>query len=102
MNLTGKVLADRYEILEEIGVGGMAVVYKAKCLVLNRYVAIKVLRDDLKGDEEFVRRFNVEAQSAASLTNQHIVSIYDVGKDENLNYIVMEYVQGETLKEYIK
>ena len=101
MNLTGKVLADRYEILEEIGVGGMAVVYKAKCLVLNRYVAIKVLRDDLKGDEEFVRRFNVEAQAAASLTHPNIVSIFDVGESGSLHYIVMEYVEGQTLKEYI-
>ncbi len=101
MDLTGKVLADRYEILEEIGVGGMAVVYKAKCLVLNRYVAIKVLRDDLKGDEEFVRRFNVEAQAAASLTHPNIVSIFDVGEAGALHYIVMEYVEGQTLKEYI-
>lgn len=101
MNLIGKVLADRYEIIEEIGVGGMAVVYKAKCLVLNRYVAIKVLREDLKDDQEFVKRFNVEAQAAASLTHPNIVSIFDVGTVGELHYIVMEYVEGETLKEYI-
>ena len=100
--MIGKILGGIYEILEKIGSGGMAMVYRAKCLLLNRIVAIKMLREDLDSNEEFLRRFNVEAQSAASLTNQHIVSIYDVGKDENLNYIVMEYVQGETLKEYIK
>lgn len=101
MNLVGKVLAERYEILEEIGVGGMAVVYKARCLVLNRYVAIKVLRDDLKDDQEFVNRFNVEAQAAASLAHPNIVSIFDVGNRDDLHYIVMEYVEGQTLKEYI-
>lgn len=101
MNLVGKLLANRYEIVEEIGVGGMAVVYKARCRVLNRYVAIKVLRDDLKNDEEFVKRFNIEAQSAASLTHHNIVSVFDVGTDAGLHYIVMEYVEGPTLKEYI-
>ncbi|MBR5614238.1 MAG: Stk1 family PASTA domain-containing Ser/Thr kinase [Clostridia bacterium] len=101
MTLIGKVLADRYEILEEIGSGGMAVVYKAKCKLLNRFVAIKVLRPDLQNDEEFVRRFNVEAQAAASLTHPNIVSIYDVGNQDGLHYIVMEYIQGITLKEYI-
>lgn len=101
MNLTGKLLANRYEILEEIGSGGMAVVYKARCTLLNRYVAVKVLRDDLKNDAEFVRRFNVEAQAAASLTHPNIVSIYDVGNEDGLHYIVMEYVEGKTLKEYL-
>ena len=102
MNLIGKVLADRYEILEEIGIGGMAVVYKARCRVLNRYVAIKVLREDLQNDAEFVKRFNVEAQAAASLTHPNIVSIFDVGSEDNIHYIVMEYVEGQTLKEYIE
>lgn len=101
MNLIGEVLAGRYEILEEIGAGGMAVVYKAKCKVLNRYVAIKVLRKDLQNDVEFVKRFNVEAQAAASLAHSNIVSIYDVGSEGNIHYIVMEYVEGQTLKEYI-
>ena len=102
MTLIGKVLADRYEIIEEIGSGGMAVVYKAKCQLLNRYVAVKVLRPDLQNDDEFVRRFNVEAQAAASLTHPNIVSIYDVGYEDGLHYIVMEYIEGKTLKEYIE
>ncbi len=101
MNLVGTVLAGRYEIIEEIGSGGMAIVYKAKCRILNRFVAIKVLRTDLKDDAEFLRRFNIEAQSAASLTHPNIVSIYDVGTEGDLHYIVMEFVEGITLKEYI-
>lgn len=101
MTLIGRVLADRYEIIEEIGSGGMAVVYKAKCRLLNRFVAIKVLRPDLQNDSEFVRRFKVEAQAAASLTHPNIVSIFDVGYVDGLHYIVMEYVEGITLKEYI-
>lgn len=100
--MVGKILGGRYELLEKIGTGGMAIVYRAKCLLLNRTVAVKILRDDLDSSDEFLKRFNIEAQSAASLTNQHIVSIYDVGKDGNINYIVMEYVEGQTLKEYIK
>ncbi len=102
MTLIGKVLAGRYEIIEEIGSGGMAVVYKAKCQLLNRFVAVKVLRPDLQNDAEFVRRFNVEAQAAASLTHPNIVSIYDVGNEDGLHYIVMEYIEGKTLKEYIE
>lgn len=102
MTLIGRVLAGRYEIIEEIGSGGMAVVYKAKCQLLNRFVAVKVLRPDLQNDEEFVRRFNVEAQAAASLTHPNIVSIYDVGNEDGLHYIVMEYIEGKTLKEYIE
>lgn len=101
MKLVGQVLANRYEILEEIGSGGMAVVYKARCKLLNRFVAVKVLRKDLQNDDEFVRRFNVEAQAAASLAHPNIVSIYDVGNEDGLHYIVMEYIEGETLKEYI-
>ncbi len=101
MNLIGSVLAGRYEIVEEVGSGGMAIVYKAKCRILNRYVAIKVLRNDLKDDGEFIRRFNIEAQSAASLTHPNIVSIYDVGTDGDIHYIVMELVEGITLKDYI-
>ncbi len=101
MNLVGKVLANRYEILEEVGSGGMAIVYKAKCQLLNRFVAVKVLRKDLQNDAEFVRRFNVEAQAAASLAHPNIVSIHDVGNEDGLHYIVMEYVEGKTLKDYI-
>lgn len=100
--MVGKILGGRYEILEEIGKGGMAVVYKARCRLLNRIVAIKVLREDLTDNEEFVRRFNVEAQAAASLTHPNIVSVYDVGKEGGIHYIVMEYVEGVTLKQYIE
>lgn len=101
MNLIGKMLDNRYEILEKIGNGGMATVYKAKCHVLNRYVAIKILKDEFTTDTDFIKRFNSEAQSAASLTHPNIVSIYDVGNEENLYYIVMELIQGKTLKEII-
>lgn len=100
--MVGKILGGRYEILEEIGKGGMAVVYKARCRCLNRIVAIKVLREDLTENEEFVKRFNVEAQAAASLTHPNIVSVYDVGKEGEIHYIVMEYVEGITLKQYIE
>lgn len=101
MNLEGKILGNRYEIIEKIGNGGMATVYKAKCHVLNRYVAVKVLRDEFTTDEEFIKRFNSEAQSAASLTHPNIVSIYDVGNEGSIYYIVMELIQGKTLKEII-
>ena len=101
MDLKGRLLGNRYEILEKIGSGGMATVYKAKCHVLNRYVAIKILRDEFTTDEEFVKRFEVEAQAAASITHPNIVSVYDVGVDGNLHYIVMELIKGKTLKEII-
>lgn len=101
MNLEGRLLGNRYEIIEKIGNGGMATVYKAKCHVLNRYVAVKVLRDEFTTDEEFIKRFEVEAQSAASITHANIVSVYDVGKEGNLYYIVMELIKGKTLKEII-
>ena len=101
MDLRGRLLGNRYEIIEKIGSGGMATVYKAKCHVLNRYVAIKILRDEFTTDEEFTKRFEVEAQSAASITHPNIVSVYDVGVDGNLYYIVMELVKGKTLKEII-
>ena len=99
--MTGKMIANRYEIIEEVGKGGMAVVYKAKCLVLNRYVAIKVLRPEFREDTDFIARFKAEAQSAGSLSHPNIVSIYDVGQEGDLDYIVMEYVEGVTLKQYI-
>ena len=101
MDLEGRLLGNRYEIIEKIGNGGMATVYKAKCHVLNRYVAVKILRDEFTTDQEFIKRFEVEAQSAASITHPNIVSVYDVGVDGNLYYIVMELVQGKTLKEII-
>ena len=101
MNLEGKLLGNRSEIIEKIGNGGMATVYKATDKVLKRYVAVKILRDEFTTDEEFIKRFEVEAQSAARLTHPNIVSIYDVGVDGNLYYIVMELIQGKTLKEII-
>ena len=101
MNLEGRLIGNRYEILEQIGSGGMATVYKARCHVLNRNVAVKVLREEFTTDSEFIKRFNVEAQAAASLTHPNIVSIYDVGSEDDLHYIVMELIQGQTLKEII-
>ena len=102
MNLVGKTLSSRYEILEKIGEGGMAVVYKARCHLLNRNVAIKVLKDEYAKDETFVKRFRTEAQSAAALTHPNIVSVYDVGEENGINYIVMELLETKTLKDYIE
>lgn len=102
MNLVGKELGNRYEILEKIGEGGMATVYKAKCRLLNRYVAVKVLKNEYSKDTLFVKRFKIEAQSAASLTHPNIVSVYDVGEDEGVNYIVMELLEGDSLKDYVE
>jgi len=99
--MEGQILGNRYKLLERIGGGGMAVVYKAKCLLLNRFVAVKILRSEFTDDEEFVKRFRVEAQAAASLNHPNIVSIYDVGKQDDIQYIVMELIDGITLKEYI-
>lgn len=102
-NSVGKILGGRYEILEVVGNGGMATVYKARCRLLNRYVAVKVLKETLKSDEEVVKRFITESRAAASMSHHNIVSVYDVGEtEEGLNYIVMEFVDGMTLKEYIK
>jgi len=97
-----KIFGGRYEVLEQIGAGGMAIVYKAKDLLLNRVVTIKVLRDQFVTDEDFIRRFRREAQSAASLSHPNIVSVYDVGKEGDTEYIVMEYVEGRNLKEIIR
>ncbi len=102
MNLEGKLIANRYEIIEKVGNGGMATVYKAKDQILNRFVAIKILKDEFTTDQEFIKRFNSEAQAVASLTNPNIVAVYDVGSEGNLYYIVMELVQGKTLKEVIQ
>ncbi len=101
MNLEGRVLGNRYEMIKKIGNGGMATVYKATDLVLKRYVAVKILRDEFTTDEEFIKRFETEAQSAARLTHPNIVSIFDVGVDNGIYYIVMELIQGKTLKEII-
>ena len=101
MNLEGKILGNRYEIIEKVGNGGMATVYKATDLVLKRYVAVKILRDEFTTDEEFIKRFETEAQSAARLVHANIVSIFDVGIDNGIYYIVMELIQGKTLKEII-
>ena len=98
----GRLLDNRYEILEVIGTGGMAVVYKARCHRLNRLVAIKILRDDYSQDEEFRRRFHAESQAVAMLSHPNIVSVYDVGSETDTHYIVMELVTGVTLKEYVK
>ncbi|MBE5819545.1 MAG: Stk1 family PASTA domain-containing Ser/Thr kinase [Clostridiales bacterium] len=101
MNLEGKILGGRYELIEKIGNGGMATVYRAKCHVLKRDVAVKILRDEFTTDEEFIKRFNIEAQAIACFTHPNIVSVYDVGQEGNLHYIVMELVKGKTLKEII-
>lgn len=100
--MTDKRLSGRYEIIKRVGGGGMAIVYEGHDLLLDRTVAIKVLRSQYGTDEEFIRRFRREAQSAARLTHPNVVSIYDVGQDEDTHYIVMEYVEGETLKDLIK
>lgn len=98
----GIFLGDRYEIIERIGSGGMADVFKGKDHKLNRFVAIKVMKQEYKGDKEFVSKFRVEAQAAAGLTHPNIVSIFDVGEDNGYYYIVMELVEGITLKRYIE
>lgn len=98
----GQKINDRYEIIRSIGEGGMANVYLAKDIILDRNVAIKILRGDLAGDEKFVRRFQREALSASSLSHPNIVEMYDVGEDNGTYYIVMEYVEGMTLKQMIK
>lgn len=98
----GKMLDDRYEIMEVIGVGGMAVVYKAMCHRLNRYVAIKILRDEFAEDAEFRKRFQTEAQAVAMLSHPNIVSVYDVSHTEGVEYIVMELIDGITLMQYMK
>ncbi|MDR4886544.1 Stk1 family PASTA domain-containing Ser/Thr kinase [Fredinandcohnia sp. QZ13] len=100
--LIGRRLSGRYKILEVIGGGGMANVYLARDVILERDVAIKVLRLDFSNDEEFIKRFRREAHAATSLAHPNIVSIYDVGEEEDIYYIVMEYVPGQTLKQYIQ
>ena len=101
--MIGKRINGRYKVLDMVGGGGMANVYLAHDMILDRDVAVKVLRLDFANDEELIRRFRREAQSATSLVHQNIVSIYDVGEEgDSVYYIVMEYVEGQTLKQYIQ
>ena len=98
----GMILCDRYEILEVVGAGGMSIVYKARCHRLNRNVAIKVLKPEFSNDKNFVTKFKIEAQASAGLTHPNIVNVYDVYDDDGIYFIVMELVDGITLKEYIE
>ena len=98
----GRLLDDRYEILEIIGTGGMAVVYKARCHRLNRLVAIKILKDEFAGDEEFRRRFRAEGEAVAMLSHPNIVQVYDVSTSDNANFMVMELIDGISLKQYME
>ena len=98
----GMFIGDRYEIVDKVGSGGMSDVYKALDHKLNRYVAIKVLKPEFSEDKTFVSKFKVEAQSAAGLVHPNIVNVYDVGEDDTLHYIVMELIDGITLKKYIE
>ena len=98
----GKMLGGRYEIIDVVGVGGMAVVYRARCHVLNRYVAVKILKDEYAKDPEIRKRFSIESQAVAKLSHHNIVSVYDVGSENGTDYIVMELIEGVTLKEYLQ
>lgn len=100
--MIGKMLGNRYEILEKLGGGGMAIVYKSRDTFLNRYVTVKVLRPEFTSDEDFIRRFRREAQAVASLSHPNIVNIHDVGQEEGIHYLVMEYIQGDNLKAVIR
>lgn len=99
--MIGKVIGGRYEIIEKLGEGGMANVYKAKCRILKRFITIKILKQELINDEEFVRKFKDEAMEVAKLSDNNIVKVYDIGVEDNFHYIVMEYIDGKTLKEHI-
>ena len=99
--MINKILNGRYQIVELIGRGGMAYVYKAKDLKLNRFVAVKVLREEYTDNEQFIKKFDRESQAAAGLSHPNIVSVYDVGVQDNIYYIIMEYVDGITLKQYL-
>ncbi len=98
----GKLLGGRYEIIDVVGVGGMAVVYRARCHVLNRYVAVKILKDEYAKDPDIRKRFSIESQAVAKLSHHNIVSVYDVGSENGTDYIVMELIEGITLKEYLQ
>jgi len=99
--VSSKILAGRYELIEKIGEGGMAVVYKAKCRLLNRFVAIKILKPEFVKDAKFIESFRRESQAAASLSHPNIVNVYDVGKEGNIYFIVMEMIEGEVLSDII-
>ncbi len=101
MTLQGTILVNRYELIEKIGEGGMAVVYKAKCQILDRIVAVKILKEEFSNDSNFIEKFRTEAHSAAKLSHPNIVNIFDVGEENNIHFIVMEFIEGETLKELI-
>ncbi|MBU3189946.1 Stk1 family PASTA domain-containing Ser/Thr kinase [Clostridium bowmanii] len=100
--MIGKLLLNRYELLEKIGEGGMGTVYKAKCHLLNRFVAVKILKTELNNNEDFVARFKREATSIARLSHPNIVNVHDASEEEHINFIVMEYIDGKTLKKVIK
>ncbi len=100
--MSSRILANRYELLERIGDGGMAVVYKARCRLLNRFVAIKILKPEFTKDVKFIENFRKESQAAASLNHPNIVNIYDVGREGNINYIVMELIEGPVLSDLIR
>ncbi len=100
--MIGKMLGNRYEIQEKLGGGGMAIVYKARDTFLNRLVTIKILRPEFTSDEDFIARFRREAQAVASLSHPNIVNIHDVGQEDSIHYLVMEYVRGDNLKNVIK
>ncbi|MGH4052718.1 MAG: Stk1 family PASTA domain-containing Ser/Thr kinase [Clostridium sp.] len=99
--MIGTLLLNRYELLEKIGEGGMGIVYKAKCHLLNRFVAVKILKTELSNDEEFLARFKREGTASASLSHPNIVNVHDVGAEGQINFIVMEYINGKTLKQLI-
>ena len=98
----GKLLDNRYEILERIGIGGMAVVYKGRDHRLNRLVAIKILKEELAQDADIRRRFHDESQAVAMLSHPNIVAVYDVSRSDEMDYIVMELIEGITLKQYMQ
>ena len=100
--MNGEVLGNRYELLEKVGEGGMAIVYKARCNKLNRFVAVKILKKEYADNKEIVDKFKNEAMAVAKLSDSNIVNVLDVGTDDNENYIVMEYVNGKTLKELVE
>lgn len=100
--MIGKVFNNRYKIIEKLGSGGTAIVYRGQDLLLNRMVTIKILREEYANNTDFIRRFRHEAQAVASLSHSNIVGVYDVGFEENMHYIVMEFVEGESLKDYIR
>ena len=100
--MEGRLLGGRYEIIQRVGGGGMAVVYKAKDRLLGRYIAVKVMNPSLSNDEEYIQRFQREAKNAASLSHPNVVCLYAVGQEENMYYLVMEYIDGPSLKELIQ